>query len=164
MIGLSLAGGMEAELRAVMGRFAALPRHIARKHLQAAMRRAIKDGVPSLRAATPPIGVRRGRLRRGERRTTGALRRSVTTRAKYVDRPGGAGAVYGVLGYKAGIESRKAIWLQFGTNRVQPRRMIENFTRQYGGPALATLKAEMVSGLEKAAKELAAGKNPGRAG
>lgn len=163
MIALRFSNNPEGEIQSLMGRFYALPRHIARKHLQAAIRRTIKDGVPVLRSVTPPIGVRRGRLRQGERRSTGALRRAVTTKAKYVER-NAAGTVYGVVGYRASFDSRKAIWLQYGTPKIQPRRMAERFTQQYGGPALATIRAEMASALEKAAKELAAGKNPGRAG
>lgn len=161
MLSLRWSNNPEQEIQAIMDRFAALPRHIAKKHLQAAMKRTMKDGVPVLRALTPPTGVRRGRMRKGEKRTTGALRRAVTTKAKYIGR-NKDGLVYGIVGYKAGHESRKAIWLEFGTKRIQPRRMIEQFRQQYGGPSLAKLTTEMAAALEKGAKELAAGKNPGK--
>lgn len=155
---------LEAAIAGLMDRFKALPRHLAKKHLQAAMRRTVKDGIPALRAVTPPIGVRRGRRKKGEKRTTGALRRAVTTKAKFIGRAG-EGAVYGVVGYRAGEQSRKAIWLEYGTtagNRLEPRRMVEDFHRQYAGPSLLRLQGEMAAGLEAAARELASGKNPGR--
>jgi len=161
MFSLRWKNNPEQEIQALMDRFAALPRHIAKKHLQAAMKRTMKSGVPVLRSITPPTGVRRGRRRQGEKRTTGSLRRAVTTKAKYIGR-NKDGIVYGIVGYKGGTESRKAIWLEFGTNKIQPRRIIEQFKQQYGGPSLATLTTEMAAALEKGAKELAAGKNPGK--
>lgn len=162
MIEITLTNDPVAECQAMIARFKELPRHLAKKHIQAAMRRTIKDGVPVLRAVTPPIGARRGRRKKGEKRTTGALRRSVTTRAKYISKAT-HGAVYGVVGYKAGMESRKAIWLQYGTTRgIAAREMLEQFHREYDGVSLNRLTAELAVGIERAAAELAAGKNPGR--
>ena len=162
MIDASLKNDPAAECQAMIARFREFPRHLAKKHVQAAMRRAIKDGIPVMRSVTPPVGVRRGRRRSGERRSTGALRRSVTTKAKYVAKPT-HGAVYGVVGYKGGMESRKAIWLQYGTRRgLASRQMLEQFHQQYDRVSLAKLTAELATGVEKAAAELAAGKNPGR--
>ena len=102
----------------LMKRYRELPRHIARKHLKAAIRRAIKPGVSILRRNTPPLNTRRGRRKKGEKASSsGNLRRSVTVRTGYSGRVGSFNHfVWGCLGYKAGIESRKAIWLQFGTN------------------------------------------------
>lgn len=162
MIELFLKNDPAAECQAMIARFNEFPRHLAKKHMQAAMRRTIKDGVPVLRAVTPPIGARRGRRKKGEKRTTGALRRSVTTKAKYISKAT-HGAVYGVVGYKAGMESRKAIWLQYGTTRgLAAREMLEHFHQQYDGVSLNKLTAELAVGIERAAAELAAGKNPGR--
>lgn len=160
MISLTWKNNPQAEIQAIMNSFAELPRYIAKKHLQAAMRRTVKDGVPVLKAVTPPIGVTRGRKAKGVKRSSGALRKAVTTKAKYIGR-NADGTVYGLVGYKAGYESRKAIWLEFGTTRITPRRMIEQFKQQYAGPSLVKLQAEMAAALEKAAKELASGKNPG---
>lgn len=156
----------EQEIEAIMGRYAALPRHIAKKHLQASMKRTLTDGVPILRSVTPPTGVRRGRRRRGSfvalNRTTGQLRRSVTTKAKYIGR-NADGVVYGVVGYRAGFNSRKAIWMEYGTRRgIRPQQLIHQFMQRYAGPSLARLRSEMASALEKAANEVAAGRNPGR--
>ena len=161
MIGLRLQNDPGAEITALIARFAELPRHIAKKHLQAAMKRAIKPGVPIVRALTPPAGTRRGRRKKGDPRSTGALRRAVISKSKYTGKSS-SGYVTGVVGYKYGLESRKALWLDQGTAKIQPRRFMDQFTAQYSGPVLETLKTEMVVGLEKAAKELASGKNPGR--
>jgi len=149
--------GMQGEIGALMARF-------------------MRDGVPVLKSVTPKGGTRtvRAALKRGaggrfvegsgkkSRVRGGALRRAATTRAKYIGR-NKDGIVYGVVGYKAGFESRKAIWLEFGTSRgVKPRNLIEQFRARYGGPAASRLAEEMSRALEKAANELASGMNPTR--
>lgn len=151
----------------LMDRFRALPKHIAKKHLKAAMRRVLKPGVPILRRHTPPTSTRRGRRKKGEKpRSTGALRRAVTVRTGQTGNNGDFGSfVYGVLGYKASFESRKAIWLQFGTSGgVKAYQMIESALREFGPIAAQKLATEMAVALEKAASELSSGKNPGYGG
>ena len=163
MISLRWDNNPDAQIQSLIDRYAALPRHIAKKHLQAAIKRTLKDAVPVLRGVTPPVGVTRGRRRKGEKRSSGALRRAVATKAKYIGR-NADGVVYGVVGYKYGMESRKAIWLEFGTTRgIRPRNIISQFSQQYAGPSVEKLKAEMAAALDKAANEFASGKNPGRA-
>ena len=149
-------------IKVLMARYRALPRYIAKKHLKASMRRVIKPGVPVLRKNTPPLDTRRGRRKKGEKkRSTGSLRRSVTTRVGQTGR-NADGFVWGVLGYRAGIESRKAIWLEFGTaNGVRPFQMTEKTLQELGQPAAKALAKEMALALDKAVKELASGKNPG---
>lgn len=168
--------GMEGEIGAIMARYAELPRHIAKKHLQAAMKRAMKDGVPVLKSVTPKGGTRRvknavtrnarGQFQAGSgkirRVRGGALRRAVTAKSKYIGR-NRDGMVYGVVGYRAGMESRKAIWLEYGTSRgVRPQEIIEKFKRLYGGPAAKNLATEMATAFERAVAELASGMNPTR--
>jgi len=168
--------GMQGEIGALMARFNELPRHIAKKHLKAVMNRSVKPGVPILKSLTPKGGTRtrRNALKRGSggrfvagsgkkmRVRGGALRRAVTTKSKYIGR-NRDGVVYGVVGYKAGMESRKAIWLEFGTSRgISPRNIMEQFRARYGGPAASRMAAEMATALEKAAAELASGMNPTR--
>lgn len=165
MISLKWEGNTKQEIEDLMGRYAALPRHIAKKHLQAAMKRAMADGVPILRSVTPPLGVRRGRPKAGsfvpKNRTTGELRRNATAKAKYIGR-NSYGVTYGVIGYRAGFNSRKAIWLEYGTRRgISPQRIIQQFLGQYSGPCLERLKSEMAISLDKAANELAGGRNLG---
>lgn len=163
---LTWKNNFEEEINSLIDRYAALPRHIAKKHLQAAMKQTVKDGVPILRSVTPPLGVRRGRRRAGafvpQNKSTGDLRRAVTTKSKYIGR-NADGVVYGVVGYKAGFNSRKAIWLEYGTRRgIRPQQMIHRFMQQYGGPSLTKLKSELLNALGNAAKEVAGGKNPGK--
>lgn len=151
----------DATISALMARYSALPRHIAKKHLQAAMKRTLANGVPVLRRHTPPMGSRKGRRKKGDR-STGDLRRAPTTKAKFIGR-NADGVVWGVLGFKYGFQSRKAIWMENGTVKgITPRRIVENTMAEYGQPSAQRLASEMGSALEKAAAELAAGMNPTR--
>lgn len=156
---------MSAEVKAIAKRFGALPKHIAKKHLVASMRRAINKakGVPTLRRLTPPLNTRRGRRAKGEKRTTGALRRAVTVKAKWIGNNKSGAAVAG-LGYRYGAESKKAIFLEFGTPTIQPRRMVEKAYAVIRTPVAKSLAGEMAQALERAARELASGKNPGYGG
>ena len=153
---------VDGQIGALVQRYAGLPRYIAKKHLVASMRRALKPGIPILRKNTPPLNTRRGRRKKGEKKkSTGALRRAATTRVSYKGR-NADGIVFGVLGYKAGAESRKAIWMEFGTARgILPRTMVERTMEQFGPRVAVRLEKELVEGLERAARELASGKNPG---
>jgi hypothetical protein len=157
----------DRHIGALMQSFRELPRHIARKHLKAAMRRVLRPAVPILRKNTPPTSTRRGRRKKGEKaKSTGALRRAVTVRAGQTGTNKAFDAfVYGVLGYKASFESRKAIWLQFGTSGgVKAYDMIEKTLAEFGPVASSRLAEEMAKALEKAAAELGSGKNPGYGG
>ena len=157
----------DKHIGALMNAYKALPKHIAKKHLKAAMRKLLRPGVPILRRNTPPTSTRRGRRKKGEKaRSSGALRRAVTVRTGQTGKNGAFDAfVFGVLGYKASFESRKAIWLQFGTSGGVPAfRMIERTLAEFGPIAASRLAEEMAKGLEKAAAELGSGKNPGYGG
>jgi hypothetical protein len=160
--------GMEGEIGAMMARFNELPRHIAKKHLQAVVKRVGQDGVRVLKTFTPvgrPKLVKasfvKGQFKNNFKRRGGGLRRAATVKSKYKGR-NRDGYVYGVLGYKFGWESRKGIWLEHGTSRgIAPRRMVGNTMDKWKGPLLSKLTAEMALALEKAAAELASGMNPG---
>ncbi|MCE2728302.1 MAG: hypothetical protein LW698_16300 [Planctomycetaceae bacterium] len=165
MISLNF-GSLSSQIGALAANYQELPRHIGKKHMMASMRRAIKaaNGVARLRSNTPPVGTRRGRRRKGERRLfTGALRRAVTTRARWIGNNKTGAAVAG-LGYKYGMESRKAIWHEFGTTRMAARRMMDQTFHEIRGPVASRLVEELRVGLERAAAELASGKNPGYKG
>jgi hypothetical protein len=174
MIRLSWSG-MEGGIGDMMARFNALPRHIAKKHLLAVIKRVGKDGVKVLKKHTPKGGTTtvRAALKRGSggrfvkgsgrkmKVRGGALRRAAMVKSKYQGR-NKDGYAYGVLGYKFGPESKKALWLEYGTSRgIEPRRMVEKTMREWGGPATKTLVAEMKKALEKAVREMRSGKNPG---
>lgn len=169
---------VESEIGALMKSFSDLPRHIAKKHLGAAMKRALKVGVPILKKNTPKGGTKtvkgattrndRGQFNPGSGKLKkvrgGALRRSVISKSKYIGR-NRDGVVFGTLGYKGGTESRKAIWLEFGTSRgLKPRKMIERSMSEIGPKVSAMLAGEMAKALEKAANEVAAKKNLGYQG
>lgn len=166
---------MNGQIGALMGRFHELPRHIAKKHLKAAIRRGLREGVPILKKLTPkgksytyrqPIARNaQGRFLQGSgkkmRYKAGGLRRSVATKAKYIGKNKN-GVVYGTIGYRAGPESRKGLWLEFGTNRIKPRQIMDRFRSAYRGPMSKLLVREMRNALEKAARELESGMNPTR--
>lgn len=144
---------LDGEIAAMIERYASLPKAVAKTHAAAAMKRAAKDGIPILRRNTPPIsGGRRGRRRKGEKRSSGLLRRAVTSKGKFI--PGARPRAYAVLGYRAGFESRKAIWHEFGTSRgLAARAMVQKTMAEYGGPAAARVAQELAVGLERAAKD-----------
>jgi hypothetical protein len=153
--------GMSGEVGAIMKRFNELPRHIAKKHLVAAVKRVGREGVPKLKSNTP-VGRKLKGNAKGvvKMRRSGDLRRAAITTARYKGR-NRDGSVIGKLGYKYGEQSRKAIWLEFGTNRIAPRGMVAKTMQSWGGPAAAKLAAAMAQALEKATKELESGMNPG---
>lgn len=107
--------------------------------------------------------MKKGRKKAGTT-STGALRRSVTVRTGFTGRNTDWDAfVWGVLGYKAGEQSRKAIWLQYGTAAGGPRYdMIGRAMAEYGQPSAQRLAAEMALALEKATAELESNMNPTR--
>lgn len=163
---------IEGEIGALIARYAELPRHIAKKHMKAAMKRTLKTGVKILKQMTPKSGTRtvraaitrdaRGRIQAGSgkisKKRGGALRRAATTKAKYIGR-NRDGLVWGVVGYRGGAESRKAIWLEYGTKRLKPREIMEAFRRKYGGPTAYRIAAELRRALPRAVREVAAGFN-----
>lgn len=164
-------GSMNGQIGALMAKYDALPRHIAKKHLKAAIRRAMKGGVPVLKSLTPKGKTKnvraavarneRGRFLPGsgkkKKQRGGALRRAVTVRVKYIG-TNRSGFVWGVIGYKAGMESRKALWLEFGTTKISPRRTMDRFRAKYHGPAAKMLAGELRKALAKAARDKAPGK------
>lgn len=154
---------MNREISSLAWRFEELPKHIAKKHMVASLRRAVqKSGGPQLlRKNTPPVNTRRGRRKKGEKkRSTGDLRRSVTVKAKWIGRNRDGWAVAG-LGYKYGWNSRKAIWAEFGTKWQKGIAMMQRTFEAIRGPAASLLAAEMAKALEKAAAEVASKQNPG---
>lgn len=154
---------MSKDCAALWARYDELPRHIAKKHLLSSMKAAIKasNGVSILRKNTPPLGTRRGRRKKGQKPvSTGELRRSVTTKSKWIGRNRDGVAVAG-LGYRYGWNSRKAIWKEFGTKWQDGVRMMEKTFNSIKPIVASKLAGEMKKGLENAAKELASGKNPG---
>jgi HK97 gp10 family phage protein len=147
------ANDLDRQIGRLVGAFQQLPRNLANKHLKAAVGRAVRPHIKDLRKNTPPEGGgRRGRRKKGEKpRSSGALRRAVAVRTKA--RKATASAV---LGYRASFESRKAIWLEFGTSRgISPREMVKKTFDQVKGQVQKRLPDELRKALEKAAKDVA---------
>lgn len=150
----------DRHIQKLMRAYKELPGHIARKHMKAAMGRVLRPAVPILRRNTPPLGTRRGRRKKGEKaKSTGALRRAVKVRTGHTGKVGSFDSfVYGVLGYRASFESRKAIWLQYGTSGgVKPYQMIDKTMAEFGPVAASKLAEQLAIALEKAAKDAAPG-------
>jgi hypothetical protein len=157
---------MSREVASLAKSYENLPKHIAKKHLLAAMKRAIKDanGVSILRRNTPPLSTRRGRRKKGEKPvSTGELRRSVTTKARWIGNNKTGVAVAG-LGYRYGWNSRKAIWKEYGTKWQDGVKMMERTFGQIRGVVASKLVARMKEALDAAAREEASGKNKGYGG
>jgi len=171
---------LDSAIKSVMRAYKKLPGHIARKYMKASMRRVLKNAVPILKRNTPKGKAYntkaavsrddRGRFLKGSgkkmRVRGGALRRAATVRTGMTGKAGAFDSfVWGVLGYKAGFESRKAIWLNYGTSRgIRPYEMIEKTMSEFGPVAASKLAAEMRNALEAAAKDLAPGADFYRSG
>lgn len=159
--------------------FDKLPRHIGKKHLLASMKAAIRasKGIQTLKALTPKAKTRtvRSGIKRDERKGTfskgsqgwekkkgGAMRRAVTVNARYIGR-NKDGVAVATLGYKYGTESKKAIFLEYGTKRgIEPRRMVDKAMKMIHGPLLAALGNAMVHALAKASKDLGGPRSKGK--
>jgi HK97 gp10 family phage protein len=138
-----------------------LPGSLARKHLKAAMRRAIKPFHPALRANTP--------------KDTGNLRRSIQTILRFKDRANWGGHVVGVVGFgrKGKRKGYHSHLLELGT----AERKTRNGARRGSGPSremvrrtlnenrqgiASNLAKELAVSLERAARELEVGRAKGR--
>jgi len=155
--------GTRKDVAHLMAAYAKLPRHIAKKHLQASMKRAMKGGVPVLKGVTPKGKRRMVVAKEGAKpkNIAGALRRAVIAKSRYIGR-NKDGVVFGTIGYKAGFESRKSLWLEFGTNRgIKPHGILQRFLAAYSGPVVGKLEKEMADALEMAARELDSPYNKG---
>lgn len=145
---------VQGEIGALVAKYDELPRWLAKKHLKAAIGRTLRPAIPKLRALTPPLGVKRGRRKKGEKpRSTNRLRKAVKVITKYKGR-NRDGYAYGVIGYRAGEESLKALWLEFGTKYIQPRKFMQTFHDSYKSTAQGRLVFEMRKALDAATKEL----------
>jgi hypothetical protein len=150
MISVQLDKSFDDEIGQFVRAFQTLPKNIRNKYLKSAMARTLRPGRAVLKRYTPPEGMKRGRRKKGEKpRSTGQLRAAVAVRTK-----ASKDAVFGVLGYKAGAQSRKAIWLEFGTTKgIEPRRMVERAMAEFGPQAAASLAKSMATAFENALKD-----------
>ena len=140
-----------------------LPIRLARKHMQAAMRRSIRPFAPALRRATP--------------KKSGGLRKSVKVRVKFSNRMtrtswgSFSGGVTGTIGFGRGGSSptrmgNHASIVEAGTKErarksgartgtMPARRMVRDTLAAHRAGILASLELELGVSLERAARELA---------
>ena len=162
---------LNAQLGALVKVFDQFPKHIAKKHIGASMKRALKFAIPILKANTPKGGPKtktaattrnaRGQFTAGSGAKTrvrgGALRRAAITTSKFVGK-NKDGFTIGSLGYKYGFESRKAIWQEFGTaGGIKPKSFMEKTFNQIKDHVAERLAEELALAVEKAARDLAPG-------
>lgn len=81
-------------------------------------------------------------------------------KAKWIGTNKGGWAVAG-LGYKYGWNSRKAIWNEYGTRWQKGVAMMQRTFESIREPVANNLSTELAKALEKAAQEVAGGKNRG---
>lgn len=150
MISIELDKSFNDEIGQFVRAFQGLEKNIRNKYLKSAVANALRPGKAVLKRYTPPEGMKRGRRKKGEKpRSTGRLRSAVTVRTK-----ARRDVVFGALGYKYSYESRKAIWLEFGTKKgIQPRSMVERATREFGPTASAAMAKTMAKAFENALKD-----------
>ena len=169
------SNSLNKQLTALVKVFDRFPKHIAKKHIGAAMKRALKFAVPILKSNTPKGGstIKTAAVTRnsrgqfltgsGKKRKVrgGALRRAVVAKSKYVG-TNKAGFTVGTLGYKYGTESKKALWLEFGTKMgVKPKLFMEKTYNEVKGKVAANLAKELAAAVESAARDLAPGVEQG---
>lgn len=151
---------LNAQLGALVKVFDQFPKHIAKKHIGASMKRALKFAIPILKANTPKGGGTKASVRDGKpvkRVRGGALRRAVVAKSKYIG-TNKSGLTIGTLGYKYGLDSRNAIWQEFGTAKgIQPKGFMAKTYDQVKDQIAGNLARELALAVEAAAKDLAPG-------
>lgn len=152
-----------AELDGLVRAYGQLPARLARKHLTAAMKRAIRPFQPALRQATP-VG-------------TGSLRRSVKTITKFGNKVSRTywgpftGTVIGIVGFSRNSADPKkrgnhSSIVESGTGErfrksrrrtgsMPAKHMLRDTLASHKDGILANLEMQMGASLEKAARELA---------
>lgn len=148
-------GQMERETKHLIDAFRKLPPSIAKKHMQASMRRAVKPFVPALRSATP--------------KDTGNLRRSVKVVVKYYKKAD-HGSVAGMIGFGRGSKTKTSMGnhssvVEQGTGlrvrkngascgKMPAKKMVARTLATLGPGILKNIVTELGVGLERAAREL----------
>ena len=170
---------VNADFSDIAYRFKKLPRHVAYKHMAAAMKRALRKARAvqvlkevcrerlNLRGTVvtkaPPKRKKDGTFQKGwnRRRRGGDFLQAIdvySSKPKFGKDPR---PLVAKVGWKYGPESHKAIWLEYGTRGgIEPRRMAEEAFMRIRGSAMAGMKDEMIHALGKAVKDLGQAKDP----
>ena len=151
------ADSMDEQCGAMIKAFEKFPAHIAKRHLKSAMKKALKFAVPVLKSKTPVgVGKRDGEGKR-VKGSRGSLKKAAQANAKFEGKNKG-GFVVGSISYKFGLQSRKAIWIEYGTaGGMIPRDIMAQTFNQVRGEVAGQLTRELAHAMEKAAKDLAPG-------
>lgn len=152
------------EIAGLIRAFKVLPGTLARKHITAAMRRAVRPLQPAIREATPVA--------------TGGLRRSVKTIVRFYSKSNWGGNVVGVVGFGRGgskpdkMGNHSSI-VEAGTKErfrkdrrrtgaMPARHMLRQSLAANRESIRANLARELATGLERAARELSGGQAKGK--
>jgi hypothetical protein len=174
---LSYAG----DCRALAAGFRDLPKALAKKHIKAAMNRAVKPFLPALRAATPRFkGKRfktaavardsRGRYLAGSGKKStikpGALRRSIRSITKFTNKVN-HGSFYTKVGFARGEgKGNHALWIEQGTGKrkvkatganrgaVSPRWFLRTTFNAMAPGIQSSIGLHLSAALEVAGREL----------
>lgn len=169
------------DCRAMAQGYKDLPSALAKKHIKAAMTRAVKPFLPALRSATPRFKGKRtktaaiardtkGRYVAGSGKKSaikpGALRRSIKSITKFTQKAN-HGAFYTKVGFARGEgKGNHALWVEGGTgarkiksngaNRgtVAPRWFLRRTFESMKSGIQASIGLHLAAGLEKAGNEL----------
>lgn len=164
----------------IAARYKALPRHVAYKHMAAAMKRAVRkaQGVQVLKQVCrerlnlkgtvvtkdPPKRDKAGQFKKGwnRRRRGGDFLKAIAVTSSKPKGGKNPRPLVVKVGWKYGEQSKKALWLEFGTKHVEPRRMAEETFNRIRGTAMANMRSELLAALEKAARDLGQAKDPAK--
>lgn len=171
---------VDASFADIAYRYKQLPRHVAYKHMAAAMKRAVRkaNGVQTLKQVCrerlnlkgtvvtkdPPKRTKAGAFKKGwnRRRRGGEFLKAIDVVSSKPKGGKNPRPLVVKVGWKYGVESKKALWLEFGTKHVTPRRMAEETFNRIRGPAMGNMKSELLAALEKAVKDLGQAKDPAK--
>jgi hypothetical protein len=166
------------DCRALADGYRRLPKALARKHIKAAVNRAVKPFVPALRAATP-----KGKPKRSARvaaaaaraagkklppnvNRPGRLRRSIVTVTKFTNKVDHGSFVSRVTFRRGEGKGNHALWVEAGTaarkagksgaNRgaVSPRWFLRSLFLSMAPGIASSMSLHLAAGLEAAAREL----------
>jgi hypothetical protein len=168
------------DCRALGRGYGQLPKALAKKHIKAAVNRAVKPFVPALRAATPKSKGKRtktaavsrdtsGRFQKGSGKKSvikpGRLRRSIITVTKFANKVNHGSFTARVTFSRGEGKGNHALWVEEGTadrsgtgggnrGKVSPRWFLRTLFNSMAPGIAASMGLHLSAGLEAAAREL----------
>jgi hypothetical protein len=168
------------DCRALGQAYGQLPKALAKKHIKAAVNRAIRPFVPALKAATPKSSGRRvsraavkrdggGRFQAGSGKKSiikpGRLRRSIITITKFSNKVNHGSFTARVTFSRGAGKGNHALWVEEGTaarangkgagrGRVSPRWFLRSLFQSMAPGIANSMDLHLAAGLEAAGREL----------